>query len=51
VIRRRRSLRCRLGRCLGTIFGLRGHDSLDELIDAHFQRAELFVKIHARFLW
>jgi hypothetical protein len=37
--------------CLGDILGRRGHDSLNELIDAHFQRAELFVKIHARFLW
>lgn len=48
---RRRFLRRDVCGCLGDVFGLRGHDSLDELIDAHFQRAELFVKIHARFLW
>jgi hypothetical protein len=47
----RRLLRVSLVACLGDALGLRGHDSLNELIDAHFERAELFVKIHARFLW
>ena len=47
----RRVLRVGLVACLGDVLGLRGHDSLNELIDARFQRAELFVKVHARFLW